>query len=69
MPFYARLGFEVIAPDALSPALRAVVEDETRRGLDPNTRVVMQRLVSAAADTWISVATDSDLPVDGDVGS
>jgi GNAT superfamily N-acetyltransferase len=42
MPFYARLGFEVIPPEALSPALRAVVEDEASRGLDPHARVVMR---------------------------
>ena len=42
MPFYARLGFEVIPTDELSPVLRAVVEDESRRGLDPSRRVVMR---------------------------
>jgi GNAT superfamily N-acetyltransferase len=41
LPFYARLGFEVIAPEQLSPALRSVVQDETRRGLDPARRVAM----------------------------
>ena len=43
MPFYARLGFEVIPPGALSPALRSVIEDEHRRGLDPTRRVAMRR--------------------------
>ena len=43
MPFYARLGFEVIPSEALSPALRSVVHDETRRGLDPTRRVAMRR--------------------------
>jgi GNAT superfamily N-acetyltransferase len=43
MPFYARLGFIVVPPDQLSLALRAVVEAETRRGLDPSRRVVMAR--------------------------
>jgi GNAT superfamily N-acetyltransferase len=43
MPFYARLGFEVMLPEALSPALRLVVRDETRRGLDPARRVAMRR--------------------------
>jgi len=43
MPFYERLGFEVVPTPALSPALRAVVDDETRRGLDPIRRVVMRR--------------------------
>jgi GNAT superfamily N-acetyltransferase len=42
MPFYERLGFEVISTSALSPALRAIVDDETRRGLDPLQRVVMR---------------------------
>jgi GNAT superfamily N-acetyltransferase len=43
MPFYERLGFEVVPTSALSPALRALVDDETRRGLDPLQRVVMRR--------------------------
>ena len=47
MPFYARLGFDVIAPDDLSPALIAVVADEQSRGLDPMRRVVMVRRTDA----------------------
>lgn len=43
MPFYARLGFEIVSFAQLSPALLAVLEDETRRGLDPTRRVVMRR--------------------------
>lgn len=43
LPFYARLGFGVLAPEQVSAALRAIVEDETRRGLDPSRRVVMRR--------------------------
>jgi GNAT superfamily N-acetyltransferase len=43
MPFYARLGFDIVSSARLSPALLAVVEDETRRGLDPARRVVMRR--------------------------
>jgi putative acetyltransferase len=42
MPFYARLGFEELTPAELTPALRGVLEDETRRGLDPTRRVVMR---------------------------
>jgi GNAT superfamily N-acetyltransferase len=42
MPFYARLGFETVAPHAVSPALRSVIDDERRRGLDPARRVVMR---------------------------
>ena len=43
MPFYARLGFEVIPSEELSPALLSIVQDETRRGLDPTRRVAMRR--------------------------
>jgi GNAT superfamily N-acetyltransferase len=43
MPFYESLGFEVIPDIIVSPALRAIVNDETRRGLDPSNRVVMRR--------------------------
>jgi GNAT superfamily N-acetyltransferase len=43
MPFYVRLGFSSVANEHLSPALRAVVDDEVRRGLDPLRRVVMKR--------------------------
>jgi GNAT superfamily N-acetyltransferase len=43
MPFYARLGFDIVPPEQLSSCLRAVVEDETQRGLDPSRRVVMTR--------------------------
>lgn len=42
MPFYARLGFEELPPSAWSPALAAVVADETARGLDPALRLVMR---------------------------
>jgi GNAT superfamily N-acetyltransferase len=44
-PFYARCGFRVLAAEDLSPALRAVVDDETARGLDPKQRVVMRGAV------------------------
>ena len=47
MPFYARLGFTVVPDSALSSALRAVVDDERRRGLDPSRRVVMRRVCAA----------------------
>lgn len=43
MPFYAGLGFEVIPPAMLSPALLSVIQDEARRGLDPARRVAMRR--------------------------
>jgi GNAT superfamily N-acetyltransferase len=47
-PFYARLGFRVLAPAELSPALQSVVADEAARGLDPATRVVMCCSLGAA---------------------
>jgi len=43
LPFYARLGFDVVALERVSAPLRTIVEDETRRGLDPSRRVVMKR--------------------------
>lgn len=46
MPFYARLGFSVTPPEQLTPALLRVVQDETRRGLDPERRVVMRRVLA-----------------------
>jgi GNAT superfamily N-acetyltransferase len=42
MPFYARLGFELLAPQDWTPALAQRVAEETERGLDPATRVVMR---------------------------
>jgi GNAT superfamily N-acetyltransferase len=43
MPFYARLGFEEVPRQELTPALLSVIEDETRRGLDSDRRVTMRR--------------------------
>ena len=43
MPFYARLGFEVIPPEGLGLALQSILQDEARRGLDPARRVAMRR--------------------------
>ena len=48
MPFYARLGFEVIPSEALGPALRSILQDEARRGLDPARRVAMRRSCGSA---------------------
>jgi len=39
-------GFEVVPSEHVSVPLRAIVEDETRRGLDPSRRAVMKRLCS-----------------------
>jgi GNAT superfamily N-acetyltransferase len=48
MPFYAALGFEEVSTADLGPQLRAVVDDETARGLHPETRVVMRYRRSSA---------------------
>ena len=40
-PFYASLGFKEISGVTLRAELVAVVSEETNRGLDPDTRVVM----------------------------
>jgi GNAT superfamily N-acetyltransferase len=42
MPFYARLGFEEVPNEGLSPALQAVREGEISRGLDGARRVTMR---------------------------
>jgi GNAT superfamily N-acetyltransferase len=42
MPFYARLGFEEVSGDDLTPELEAIARDETARGLDRRSRVVMR---------------------------
>lgn len=43
MPFYQKLGFEVVPNAELSPPLRVRVHEEARHGLDPSRRVVMRR--------------------------
>jgi GNAT superfamily N-acetyltransferase len=45
MPFFAQLGFVIVPPEQLSTSLLAIVNDETRRGLNPLRRVVMKRQV------------------------
>lgn len=42
-PFYARLGFRILAPDELSDSLRAILAAEAEWAPDPDTRVAMQR--------------------------
>jgi GNAT superfamily N-acetyltransferase len=49
MPFYQRLGFDAVEIHTLSPALNAIRESETRRGLDPARRVVMRGPVTPPA--------------------
>lgn len=48
-PYYERLGFRVVLPEALSPALRALVARESALGLDAGKRVVMCRDVGPRA--------------------
>lgn len=50
-PYYRRLGFRDLAPDRLTPGLRAVLEAETAFGLDPSTRVCMRRDVPHVPDS------------------
>jgi GNAT superfamily N-acetyltransferase len=42
-PYYARLGFEVVAPGELTEGLLAIRADEAARGLDAWPRVVMRQ--------------------------
>jgi len=49
MPFYAKAGFAEVPAEALRAELRAVVAAETSRGLDPERRVVMCRLLARSA--------------------
>jgi len=49
-PYYERLGFRALPAEAWGPALRDRVADETRRGLVPERRVVMQRPIGAARE-------------------
>jgi GNAT superfamily N-acetyltransferase len=49
MPFYARLGFEVIPTEGLTPALRDIVAGETRRGMSAESRVMMRRVVDGGS--------------------
>lgn len=45
MPFYAKLGFVELPLEQQDSELRAIVEEERARGLDPIHRVVMVRYV------------------------
>ncbi len=48
MPFYARLGFQVLPDGAWTPALARRVAEEAARGLDPEQRVVMRAAAGIA---------------------
>ncbi|HET7189440.1 MAG TPA: GNAT family N-acetyltransferase [Gemmatimonadaceae bacterium] len=47
MPFYASAGFELVSPTEMRPALAALFERESARGLDSARRVVMEQRNSA----------------------
>lgn len=47
-PYYRRLGFHPVAPDELTPGLRAIRRDEAERGLDRWPREVLRRDVAPA---------------------
>ena len=42
MPFYARLGFAEVPRAQCTAAMKSILQDEGRRGLDPKRRVVMK---------------------------
>ena len=44
-PFYGRVGFEVLNTAELTPELRARVRAEAERGLNPERRVVMRKML------------------------
>ncbi|MEM9809166.1 MAG: GNAT family N-acetyltransferase [Cyanobacteria bacterium P01_D01_bin.56] len=42
IPFYRRLGFEIVVPSNYTPNIRAIVNHEERHGFSRHVRVVMQ---------------------------
>ncbi|MEM6252207.1 MAG: GNAT family N-acetyltransferase [Cyanobacteria bacterium P01_D01_bin.156] len=42
IPFYRRLGFEIVVPAQYTPDIRAIVNHEERHGFNRQVRVVMQ---------------------------
>ena len=42
-PLYERLGYRVLSSDEVGPGLMTVVSEEAAQGLDPATRVCMQK--------------------------
>ena len=42
IPFYRRLGFEIVVPEDYTPDIRAIVNHEERHGFSRQVRVVMQ---------------------------
>jgi GNAT superfamily N-acetyltransferase len=50
-PYYARLGFEIVPPDRITPGLREIRQHEASAGLDAWPRVVMSRTLSSQLDS------------------
>ncbi|MEM9266248.1 MAG: GNAT family N-acetyltransferase [Cyanobacteria bacterium P01_F01_bin.13] len=46
IPFYHRLGFEIVVPENYTPDIRAIVDHEERHGFSRQVRVVMQCQIS-----------------------
>lgn len=46
IPFYRRLGFEIVVPGNYTPSIRAIVNHEERHGFRRQVRVVMQCQIS-----------------------
>ncbi|ESA32251.1 acetyltransferase domain protein [Leptolyngbya sp. Heron Island J] len=42
MPFYQRLGFEIVVPEDYTPNIRTIVDHEERHGFSRQVRAVMQ---------------------------
>lgn len=42
-PLQERLGYRVLSPDEVGPGLMTVVSEEAARGLDPGSRVCLQK--------------------------
>ncbi|MEM6451559.1 MAG: GNAT family N-acetyltransferase [Cyanobacteria bacterium P01_D01_bin.105] len=49
IPFYERLGFQILPNELWSPEIKAIVQHEARYGFAPEKRAVMRRIVSDAA--------------------
>lgn len=56
-PYYLRLGFEALAPDAHTPALQAVLQREAAAGLDASRRVAMRARVEPAGPAPLRYVT------------
>ena len=42
-PFYEKLGFQILEPEALTPHLRELLQTETAHGLPAENRVAMRK--------------------------